>query len=486
LPRSARLGQEQSFGIVKVVSWSSLALILGISLFLAFFLSNYARETVLDKQRKFALLLAVNLNHQIYQRFTLPTVIGFGRVELKQKAQYERLEKVILSTVHSFNVLDVRIFDLDKVVAYATFKNQIGQSGLAGEAVDEALQNNKHTFDLITRVDPWRLMFNFGVEPKSVVLRIVYPLRAEQGLEVGEPSGPISGVLEFTQDISADYQNIVNFQRLIIISALATSMALFLILRMIITRADRANAQRIKEREQLERELHLNEKLAGMGRVVAGIAHEIRNPLGIIRSSAELLLKKNTGAPDANTKLLTAIFQESKRLSKTVGDFLDYARPNPPKRESVDAAHLLDQALVFLEGKFEEHGITAVKAYPADLRLVGDKDLLYRAFYNVISNSIDALAGRKPEDGTGPGPGNITVSAQDTGKEIVLSFSDNGPGFDPEVKDKLLDPFFTTKDTGTGLGLAIVNTILQSHDVALDLGASETGGAKITMTFPKE
>jgi two-component system, NtrC family, sensor histidine kinase HydH len=478
-----RRGQEQSFGIVKVVSWSSLVLILAISLFLAIFLSNYARETVLDKQRKFAMLLAVNLNHQIYQRFTLPTVIGFGKIELKQKAQYERLEKVILSTVHSFNVQDVRIFDLDKVVAYSTNKNQLGQSGMAGEAVDEALQNDKYTFDLITRVDTWRLLFDFGVEPKSVVLRIVCPLRAERGLEPGEPSGPISGVLEFTQDISADYQNIVNFQRLIIISALATSMALFLILRTIISRADKANAQRIKEREQLERELHLNEKLAGMGRVVAGIAHEIRNPLGIIRSSAELLLKKNKGENGANIKLLTAIFDESKRLSKTVGDFLDYARPKAPKREHVDAAHLLDQALVFLEGKFEEHGIEAVKDYPEKLALTGDKDLIYRAFYNVIVNSIDALAGRKPEDRETPGK--IAISASETPEAVVLRFADNGPGFDPEAKDHLLDPFFTTKETGTGLGLAIVNTILQGHDATLALEAGEGGGAVIVMTFPK-
>ena len=125
--------------------------------------------------------------------------------------------------------------------------------------------------------------------------------------------------------------------------------------------------------------------------MVAGIAHEIRNPLGIIRSTAELLLKRSKDTDGVNAKLLSAIFDESKRLSKTVGDFLDYARPKAPKQEKVDLAVVLDQALMFLETKCEEQGVAIIRDYAPGLVVLGDKDLLYRAVYNILSNALESM-----------------------------------------------------------------------------------------------
>jgi len=105
------------FQPVKFLSWSSLVLILAVNLLLSVFIANSARETMLEKNQEFALLLAENLNHQIFQRFTLPTVIGFGRIELSNPAQYERLDQIVLSTIHSFHVLEVRIYDFEHPVS---------------------------------------------------------------------------------------------------------------------------------------------------------------------------------------------------------------------------------------------------------------------------------------------------------------------------------------------------------------------------------
>jgi len=471
---------NQSLGLVKFLSWSSLALILLVNLFLSIFLSNYARQDVLSKQKEFALLLAENLNHQIYQRFTLPTVIGFGRVELSQPAQYDRLEKTVLTTIHSFHVSEVRIYDFDKRVSFSTDKEIVGKTGFAGEAILEALNQGTSSFQLISRIGFFGGIFDFKLSPDSMILRTIYPLRTERSLVPGNPQGFIMGVLELSQDITSDYQKVVDFQRIIIGTTLVSSVLLFTILRLVISRAGRINAQRIQEREQLERELQQQEKLAGMGRMVAGIAHEIRNPLGIIRSTAELLLKRNKASDGVNARLLSAIFDESKRLSKTVGDFLDYARPKAPRQDTLDLAQTLDQALTFLEGKCEELGVAVTRDYDQGLTVRGDKDLLYRAVYNVLSNALESLAEDK-ERKRAPA---IAVTARSTEDAVTLVVTDSGPGFCPENKERLLDPFFTTKDAGTGLGLAIVRNIVESHNAALALADAPDGGACVTMTFP--
>ncbi|MHC1790994.1 sensor histidine kinase [Solidesulfovibrio sp.] len=482
MKKNPRSDGDQALGFVKFLSWSSLALILLVNLFLSIFLSNYARQDVLAKQKEFALLLAENLNHQIYQRFTLPTVIGFGQVELSQPAQYDRLDKTVLSTIHSFHVSEVRIYDHDKRVSYSTDKELVGQSGYAGTAILEALDQGTSSFQLVTRAGMLGGILDFSPKPDTVTLRTIYPLRTERSLIPGNPQGFIMGVLEFTQDITEDYQKVVDFQRIIIVTSLLSSLLLFVLLRVIISRAGRINAQRIADRERLERELQQQEKLAGMGRMVAGIAHEIRNPLGIIRSTAELLLKRardKDGDP-ANARLLSAIFDESKRLSKTVGDFLDYARPKAPRQDAVDLAVIYDQALTFLEGRCEELGVAVNRDYAPGLTVRGDKDLLYRAVYNVLSNAMESLAEDK-EKRRAPA---ITVAGTATGDAVVLAITDTGPGFSPDNKDRALDPFFTTKDAGTGLGLAIVRNIVESHNAALALDNVEEGGARVTMTFP--
>ena len=180
---------DQSLGLVKFLSWSSLALILLVNLFLCVFLSNYARQDVLAKQKDFALLLAENLNHQIYQRFTLPTVIGFGRVELSQPAQYDRLEKTVLSTIHSFHVSEVRIYDFDKRVSFSTDKELVGQTGYAGEAIIEALEQGASSFQLVSRTGFLGGIFDLRLKPDTVILRTIYPLRTERSLVPGNPQG---------------------------------------------------------------------------------------------------------------------------------------------------------------------------------------------------------------------------------------------------------------------------------------------------------
>ena len=464
------------FQLAKFLSMSSLLLILGSSLFLSVFMANYAREIILTKNKSFAQLLAENLNHQVYQRFTLPTVLGFGRIELKQEAQYQRLEQVVTSTTHSFHVLEVRIYDADGAVSYATDRDLLSRKDLSGVAFKDALSENRHTFDLISTLSNWRAMFLVKLEPRTFVLRTTYPLRAERGLGVSDEPGPLMGILEFSQDITEDYQTVIHFQWLIILVTFFSFSLLFVLLFMVIRRADRLFSERFREKERLERELLQNEKLASMGRMVASIAHEIRNPLGIIRSSAELLLKRARSEGSSRAAILEALFDESKRLSQTVNDFLDYARPRQPAQHEVDPVGVLDRVVAFLGQEKTMQGVVFEREFPEKSVIVhGDGDLLYRAFYNLISNSLQAMEGR----------GIMLLAVHDLDDRIRVTLRDTGPGFDVNMLGRYVEPFFTTKETGTGLGLAIVNTIFKSHGATMVLGNHADGGAEVVVEFLK-
>ena len=278
------------------------------------------------------------------------------------------------------------------------------------------------------------------------------------------------GALELTQDITSDYEQILLFQGVVVVTCLLSSVIMFALLLMLIQRAERVLADRMAKNRQLENELHSNEKLVSMGRVIASIAHEIRNPLGIIRSSAELLQRRMGKADAGTSRILQAIYDESVRLSQTVNDFLDYARPRQPRQDLVDLDLVLSQVLAFLEGELGRVGVAIERATSPGLWVRGDKDLLYRAIYNILVNGQQAM----------DGPGIIRISSRrsDDGR-VVLEALDSGPGFDPALLDSVLDPFFTTKDGGTGLGLPIVSSIINSHGGEIRLANGPEGGALV-------
>ena len=195
---------------------------------------------------------------------------------------------------------------------------------------------------------------------------------------------------------------------------------------------------------------------------------------------AELLQRRTDKADAGTSRILGAIYDESVRLSQTVNDFLDYARPRQPRQSLVDVNLVLDQVMAFLEGELGRHGVAVEREVEPGLFVRGDKDLLYRAFYNILVNGQQAMdgpgivrirGGLEPDQGNGPG-------------RVRLEFLDSGPGFDPATLPSLLDPFFTTKDGGTGLGLPIVQSIIASHGGQIELENGPEGGALVRVLLP--
>ncbi len=459
----------------RTLSWLFFILILSSSLVLSIFIANSARNNLLTKQEEFADLLGTNLNHQIYQRFTIPTVLAYGRIALKNPVQYERLDTIVRSVMHGLNIQRFRIYNYSRIVAYSTDNEDLGRSGLAPETVNNVLKGNSSKTELVTTFPLWQAPFHLPLQPGSLVLRSVYPLTGQVRDPEGNVSNHVMGVLELSQDITEDYTSVLAFQGLIVATCLFSSVILFILLMYLIRRSERVLASRVAKNKALEDELHSKEKLVSMGRVIASIAHEIRNPLGIIRSSSEFLLKrqKEKDTDVASQRILGAIYDESCRLSQTIGDFLDYARPKQVSQTKIDIKRVIDEVMAFLEGDFNRRQVSVELELDTDLFIIGDKDLLYRAFYNILVNAQQAM----------DGPGIIHVRAKKEAEHIIITFVDSGPGFPPDSMENMFDPFFTTKDTGTGLGLAIVKSIITSHNGHIYLENTEDSNAKITIEF---
>ena len=501
IPR--RLSPQQDtvkLGIARYLAWVLLVLILIFSVSLAIIVGNRARDTLLTKQRNFAGILAEHLNQQIFVRFSIPVVASYGRQNLNQNAQYVMLDQTVASLTHGLQVHGLRIFDLNGEIKYSSRnRDEVGfKSPLTEVMVLDAVKAQEPAFAVDRNISLWESYLSFFRMKRGAFylrtiapMRPVYSLRVENTASYALETAPSLGVLEFTQDITNDMADIVRFQWSIVGITLASSLLVVFLLMVFVRRAEAALALRMREQQRLINELHQHEKLAGMGRVVAGIAHEIRNPLGIIQSSAELLLSRPAAKDPVTGRILQAIFDEARRLSQTVTDFLDYARPRQPQQNRVDVIQTARNVLAFLEPELASRGIsvqtdfTPGKPGTEGLYTYGDKDLLYRAMYNVLVNSMQAME----RDGV------ITITARprDAGDDnggdgdrfVELCFADTGMGFPLENRERVLDPFVTAKDGGTGLGLPIVNNIVTSHGGRLHLEDAPEGGALVRMLLPE-
>ena len=485
-------GEGSASSISRYLAWIFLVMVLALAVFLSFMIGQNARDVVLQKQYAFSSLLADNLNHQIYRRFTLPTLVGFGRIALRQPVQYERLDQLIEQVIHGMNVQELNIYDTDGTVSYSTKVENLGRSDLVSETVKRAPETNDSIFDLDMKKTFWESFFTPNLDKGSVILRTTHPLRVEGPLSSVD-DGPLMGVLEFKQDISKDMQSVLRFQWSIIGITLVSSLLIFSLMIFFLQRAERALAARVAEKERLQERLYQHEKLAGMGRVIAGIAHEIRNPLGIICSSTELLLRRGKDMDTGSRGILQATYDEAHRLSKTVTDFLDYARPQKPRQDEVDIFKVLEQAVTFMKPELDKHGISLIFGSRQEglPKVRGDKDLLYRAVYNVLGNAVQAVAQKFPAGGQGQISLSLELSAPSLDPrepgEVSIAVRDNGGGFSLPDLSTYLDPFFTTKPGGSGLGLAIVNTIISSHRGRLELmntGEGDERGAMVKIILP--
>src|SRR5579859_2395925 len=252
--------------------------------------------------------------------------------------------------------------------------------------------------------------------------------------------------------------------------------------------------------EQAQAEARRSERLAALGQMSAGLAHEIRNPLGVIKGSAEMLTQKLGQTNPLAIELSGYISTETNRLSALVTRFLDFARPLHADLTPRDITIVLDRALNDVSQLWKRAPIRVEKEYDPDLPLVPlDESLCEQAFVNLVQNAYDAM---------GASGGVLRVQARkssawmrDAGRVqgVELRIDDTGPGIPPELREQIFNPFVTTKKSGVGLGLSIVSKIIDGHhgtirieaprnlsgDGANEPNSSGTGpGAHFVIFFP--
>ena len=229
------------------------------------------------------------------------------------------------------------------------------------------------------------------------------------------------------------------------------------------------NAMASSLREHEERLVH-TEKLAGIGRLAAGVAHEINNPLGVILGYARLLKRTATdGAVDD----LSVIEDEVLRCQQIVQGLLELSRPLPQTAERIPLRALADDVIRRLREARRADGTTI--HVEGEAEAVGNTDKLRQVVLNLVQNAVEAA-----------GPhGEVDVTLRTVGAHAELAVGDSGPGLSEEARGKLFEPFFTTKPRGTGLGLAISQSIARAHRGSIDVTASSRGGALFILRVPK-
>ena len=241
--------------------------------------------------------------------------------------------------------------------------------------------------------------------------------------------------------------------------------------------------------EQAQAEARRSERLAALGQLSAGLAHEIRNPLGVIRGSAEMLTQKLQGSDELARELAGYISTEVNRLSALVTEFLDFARPLHAEPHLADLIALLDRVLQIVAGRFAAEQATGKpvrveRHYASGLPSVPlDESLCEQAFLNLVQNAYEAMQDQN-EDHGGTLRVEVQPATQNDREGVELRLADTGPGVPDELREEIFNPFVTTKKTGVGLGLSIVSKIVDGHHGSIRVEEGPQGGASFIIFFP--
>lgn len=233
--------------------------------------------------------------------------------------------------------------------------------------------------------------------------------------------------------------------------------------------------------QQAQAEARRSERLAALGQLSAGLAHEIRNPLGVIKGSAETLQRKLPPGKETVHELAEYISSEVNRLNSLVSRFLDFARPTHLEKRPEALAPLIERALSAPRERWPDSRIQVECRIPADLPAVQlDAELVERVFTNLVFNAYEAM---------GEQTGKLQISASPATRNgiegVELIFEDSGPGVSREHRERIFDPFFTTKQNGVGLGLSIVSKIMNDHGGSIRIESEPGAGARFRLFFPK-
>jgi two-component system, NtrC family, sensor kinase len=239
---------------------------------------------------------------------------------------------------------------------------------------------------------------------------------------------------------------------------------------------DRRRAER--ERQAMEQAARQMERLAGLGTLAAGLAHELNNPIGIISSRIELMLLDAERLPSEVADDLRVIHRHAQRMARLATGLLSFGRRSAGERGAVDLNHVIEETLLLVGPQITKSGIELVTRLGDVPAIRGEGGTLQQVVLNLVTNAREAME---------RAPGRITIETRMSPgppPRVELEIQDTGPGISPEDLARIFDPFFTTKSAGTGLGLAITYGIVHEHEGTIDVESSPGRGTRFLLSFP--
>jgi signal transduction histidine kinase len=218
-----------------------------------------------------------------------------------------------------------------------------------------------------------------------------------------------------------------------------------------------------------------NEKLAALGQLAAAIAHEVRNPLAIMRSAAQGIAESLPEGGSEATRACSFITAEIDRLTSVVGSLLAFARPPRIAAQPIAVPDLLERARLLVESEAKARPVRLRCATPAFLPAVNaDADLLCQVLLGLVDNAVEVS----------PAGSEVSIEAHAVESAVEIAVADRGPGVPADLRERIFDPFFTTRTQGTGLGLAIAKQIVEAHGGQIRVDDHSGGGARFTLSLP--
>jgi two-component system sensor histidine kinase HydH len=232
--------------------------------------------------------------------------------------------------------------------------------------------------------------------------------------------------------------------------------------------------QDLTTQKNLELEIRRNERHTAVGKMAAGVAHELRNPLSSIKGLA-LLLKSKFELQSSGGEAAEILISEVERLDRSISELLDYSRPETLELKKLQLVEPIKKAIRLIRSDAQAERIEIIEKYEDENRVVeGDQDKLTQLFLNLLLNSIQAM-----QHG-----GTLTISTQHSADKATVIVADSGQGIDEVIKEKIFDPYFTTKNDGTGLGLSLSAKIIEDHRGSINIDSDQGNGTTVIVTFP--
>ncbi|MFV1974995.1 MAG: sensor histidine kinase [Candidatus Scalindua sp.] len=497
----------EKFHLMLYYSITSFIVIGFVSFLVGEIFSRIEKKDLIERSEKYAGYIVDHVNLKMYEGFFIPTMNKYGYIDLvNNQDQSDRLDKVIMSTIYGFNLNKVYLFDMNGQIIYSNISEHIGYVLERGKnlQLDSAIEGVPSS-----ALQDSGMVDSKGVLVEETLLESYYPVyEYSEGVVNKEKQ---VGVLEIYQNMNDLDIQIKSAHRKAVIITGSSMGLLFLILLMIIKIASNVirlktdqlveardnleekvveRAQEIKKTyerlQDTQKRLSQSEKLAGIGTLAAGVAHEINNPLASVASCAEGLISRmdNVNFKSKDDKevfpdYLKTICDETYRCKSIISKLLDFSRRQEPVFGKVDINSIISDVVKLLGRQKEVEKLNIeLNLHIEPVIIYGDSNQLKQVVINMIMNAINAIDDY----------GKISISTSTSDGSALMIFEDTGCGIESDNLDKVFEPFFSTKPPGkgTGLGLSICYGIIEEHKGNISISSNGVGeGATFTISLPR-